>query len=291
MVRLRLTRMGRKKRPYYRIIAVDKRNRRDGACIERLGYYHPLNDPFTVSIDGEKALKWLRLGAIPSDTVRSLLRKEGIWYRFLLEKRKLPENQIEEMMSEWFAKHSKSSDTVKDVVQESLTSSDVSSVDTEPKPAGEEGTSKEAKPEEKPVAKVAEPPKTETKAESTPEPARADVISKEAKPEEKPVVKVADSPKTEIKTEPTPEPARADVISKEAKPEEKPVVKVADSPKTEIKTEPTPEPAGADVISKEAKPEDKPVVKVADSPKTEIKADSTPKAEKEIKPDNPPDKE
>ena len=81
------------------------------------------------------------------------------------------------------------------------------------------------------------------------------------------------------------------MISKEAKPEEKPVVKVAEPPKAETKAESTPEPAGADVISKEAKPEDKPVVKVADSPKTEIKADSTPKAEKEIKPDNPPDKE
>ncbi len=106
MVRLRLTRMGRKKRPYYRIIAVDSRRRRDGAFLERLGYYHPLEDPATVKIDAEKALKWLRVGAQPSDTVRSLLRREGVWLRFRLEKRKMPEAQIQEIMADWFTRNS-----------------------------------------------------------------------------------------------------------------------------------------------------------------------------------------
>ncbi len=105
MVRLRLTRMGRKKRPYYRIIAVDGRKKRDGAFLERLGYYHPLDNPAAISIDAEKTLKWLRVGAQPSETVRSLLRKEGIWYRFRLEKRGLPESQIQTMMVEWFEKN------------------------------------------------------------------------------------------------------------------------------------------------------------------------------------------
>lgn len=105
MVRLRLTRMGRKKRPYYRIIAVDGRKKRDGAFLERLGYYHPLDNPASIKIDAEKTLKWLRVGAQPSETVRSLLRKEGIWYRFRLEKRGLPESQIQTMMVEWFEKN------------------------------------------------------------------------------------------------------------------------------------------------------------------------------------------
>jgi len=99
--------MGRKKRPYYRIVAVDSRSKRDGAFIDRLGYYHPIEDPAGLMIDGEKALEWLRNGAIPSDTVLSLLKREGIWLRFRLEKRGLPASQIETMMAEWFAKHHK----------------------------------------------------------------------------------------------------------------------------------------------------------------------------------------
>ena len=103
-VRLRLMRMGRKKRPYYRIVAVDGRKKRDGAYLEWLGYYHPLEDPPSVKVDAERTLKWLRTGAKPSETVLSLLRRVGIWYRFRLEKRGLPETQIESMMMEWFEK-------------------------------------------------------------------------------------------------------------------------------------------------------------------------------------------
>lgn len=99
--------MGRKKRPYYRIVVVDSRKKRDGAFIDRLGYYHPIETPATLSLDGEKALQWLRNGAIPSDTVLSLLKKEGVWLRYRLERRGLPESQIATMMTEWFAKHSK----------------------------------------------------------------------------------------------------------------------------------------------------------------------------------------
>jgi small subunit ribosomal protein S16 len=99
--------MGRKKRPYYRIVAVDSRAKRDGACIERLGYYHPMDTPATVLIEGDKALKWLRDGAIPSQTVLSLFKREGLWLRHRLEKRGLPQAQIDTMMGEWFAIHKK----------------------------------------------------------------------------------------------------------------------------------------------------------------------------------------
>ncbi len=103
-VKLRLTRLGRKKRPYYRIIAVDSRKKRDGAYLEKIGYYHPLDDPPGIKVDADKALKWLRVGAQPSDTVRSLLRREGVWLRFRMEKRGLTDDQINEAMTEWFAK-------------------------------------------------------------------------------------------------------------------------------------------------------------------------------------------
>jgi len=78
MVKIRLRRMGRRNRPFYRVVAADSRSPRDGKFIEIIGHYNPLTDPATISIDEGKALKWLRYGAQPTDTVRSLLGKLGI---------------------------------------------------------------------------------------------------------------------------------------------------------------------------------------------------------------------
>ena len=78
MVKIRLRRMGRRNKPFYRVVVTDSRSPRDGKFIEIIGHYNPLTDPASVSIDEEKALKWLRYGAQPSDTVRSLLSKLGI---------------------------------------------------------------------------------------------------------------------------------------------------------------------------------------------------------------------
>ena len=85
-VSLRLTRMGSKKRPFYRIIAIDSRSRRDGRYIELLGTYNPLNGERKVN--AELALKWLKDGAIPSYTVRDLLSKEGVMKEFHDSKQK-----------------------------------------------------------------------------------------------------------------------------------------------------------------------------------------------------------
>jgi len=81
-VKLRLKRMGAKKKPYYRIVAADSRSSRDGKFIELLGTYNPLTNPAEVKINEEKVLKWLANGAKPSDTVRDLLSKEGIMTKF-----------------------------------------------------------------------------------------------------------------------------------------------------------------------------------------------------------------
>ena len=82
MVRLRSQRFGSKKRPFYRIVATDSRYPRDGRFIEIVGTYNPLTNPATVKFDEEKALKWLEFGAKPTDTVKSLLSKEGIIAKF-----------------------------------------------------------------------------------------------------------------------------------------------------------------------------------------------------------------
>lgn len=70
--------MGAKKSPFYRVVVADSRAPRDGRFIEEIGYYNPLTDPAQVKIDPEKAKKWLSTGAQPSETVRSLFRREGI---------------------------------------------------------------------------------------------------------------------------------------------------------------------------------------------------------------------
>ncbi|PTX61264.1 SSU ribosomal protein S16P [Melghirimyces profundicolus] len=77
-VKIRLKRMGAKKSPFYRLVVADSRAPRDGRFIEEIGYYNPLAQPAQVKIDEEKAVKWLNTGAQPSDTVKNLLRKEGI---------------------------------------------------------------------------------------------------------------------------------------------------------------------------------------------------------------------
>ncbi len=82
MVKLRLKRMGAKKVPFYRIVAADARARRDGRDIETIGTYDPTKQPAIVNIDEEKALEWLNKGAIPTDTVRTLLSKNGTMKKY-----------------------------------------------------------------------------------------------------------------------------------------------------------------------------------------------------------------
>ena len=85
-VKLRLKRMGSKKKPVYRIVAIDSHTKRDGEYIELIGTYNPLTEPKTVKLDSEVAMKWLNNGAIPSDTVRNLLSEAGIMKKFHEEK-------------------------------------------------------------------------------------------------------------------------------------------------------------------------------------------------------------
>lgn len=86
-VRIRLTRAGRKKIPCYRIVVMDGRKRRDGAYLDQLGVYYPSQQPAVLELSAQKAIDWLRKGAQPSDTVRSLLSREGVMIQFDLLKR------------------------------------------------------------------------------------------------------------------------------------------------------------------------------------------------------------
>lgn len=77
-VKIRLKRMGAKKAPFYRVVVADSRYPRDGRFIEEIGTYNPLTDPATINIDVEKAQKWIKTGAQPTDIVKTLLKKSGM---------------------------------------------------------------------------------------------------------------------------------------------------------------------------------------------------------------------
>ncbi|MBQ4370019.1 MAG: 30S ribosomal protein S16 [Oscillospiraceae bacterium] len=78
MVKIRLRRMGAKKAPFYRIVVADSRFPRDGRFIEEIGTYNPLTDPSEIKVDAERALAWIKTGAQPTDTVKTLLKRAGV---------------------------------------------------------------------------------------------------------------------------------------------------------------------------------------------------------------------
>jgi len=100
-VKLRLRRLGRKKRPFYRIIATDSRAPRDGRFIEEIGHYNPLTHPETVSVQEDRALYWLGVGATPSKTVRNILSRKGIILKFDLKKQGVAEEKMTEELRKW----------------------------------------------------------------------------------------------------------------------------------------------------------------------------------------------
>ena len=81
-VKMRLNRMGAKKNPFYRIVVADSRSPRDGRFIEIIGNYDPKKEPAAITLDEAKAIDWMQKGAQPTDTVKSILRKQGVLQKF-----------------------------------------------------------------------------------------------------------------------------------------------------------------------------------------------------------------
>ena len=100
-VKLRLRRQGRKKSPHYAIVAADARAPRDGKFIEKIGYYNPVTEPARVYMDHELAIKWLRVGAQPTHTVRALLRHSGVTLKFALIKQGKSDEEMDRIFTRW----------------------------------------------------------------------------------------------------------------------------------------------------------------------------------------------
>jgi small subunit ribosomal protein S16 len=103
LIKLRLQRKGRKKRPFYHIVVADSRSPRDGRIIERLGRFDNVSERKELTYDEERIIHWLKIGAQPSDTVRSILKGEGILYKMHLMRWGKSDEEIEAALEEWRA--------------------------------------------------------------------------------------------------------------------------------------------------------------------------------------------
>ncbi len=101
MVKIRLQRIGKKKHPIYKIVAADARSPRDGRFIESLGNYDPNQNPIGLTVKENRVFYWLRNGAQPTDTIRSLLKSNGMWLRWSLLKRGDDEAKVQSIMERW----------------------------------------------------------------------------------------------------------------------------------------------------------------------------------------------
>ena len=197
-VRLRLQRRGAKKRPFYRIVAADSRTPRDGRFLEVVGTYDPTREPMQIRLNEDRVQHWLSVGARPSDTVASILRRV--------------KRQPELLTSAGARPQSKGFTPLAPLPKE------------EPKA--------EAKPEKPKAEAKADEPKAEAKAEEPKAEAKADEPKAEAKADEPKAEAKADEPKAEAKADEPKAEAKADEPKAEAKADE-----AADAPAEEAKAE------------------------------------------------------
>ena len=183
-VKIRLQRLGRKNRPFYRIVAIDSKKRRDGLEIERLGWYDPIvDDNLSIKIDEEKTKLWIDKGAIPSDTVKSLIKKSGLSYKWSLENSGLSNDKILVKMQEWKEAQYKKVELLKKKKEEKKLQKQRELEQSAREAAAEEATTEEAPEEEAPAA---EAPVEEAPAEeATTEEATTGEVPEEEKKEEK----------------------------------------------------------------------------------------------------------
>ena len=99
--KIRLKRIGRRNRPFYRMVAMDSRNRRDGAAIEELGWYNPIDPNHSYALKDERILHWLGEGAQPTDAAKKLLRRAGLSHRWHLMQQGLDASDLEKEMKKW----------------------------------------------------------------------------------------------------------------------------------------------------------------------------------------------
>lgn len=193
-VKIRLTRRGRKKLPYYHIVVADSRAPRDGRYIESIGTYSPITNPATIELDFDRALDWLQKGAQPTDTCRAILSYKGVLMKkHLLEgvkKGALTEEQAEEKFQSWLKEKESKIEAKREQIQKGIADEDKKRLEAETKireARAEELAKKNAEAaaeEAKANAEVTEEAKTEEEAPKAEEEKVEEKQVEEAKAEE-----------------------------------------------------------------------------------------------------------
>ena len=182
--KIRLKRIGRRNRPFYRIIIIDSRKRRDGSAIEQVGWYNPIesNKEKNYVLKEDRILDWLKLGAQVTDPVNKLMKRSGLAYRWHLMKQGLSEKEIDKAVEEWKKERDK-------VIQERIKANKVKKEKLKAEKAAAK-VADEAPAEETTVEEVAE----EAPAEETPaeEETPVEEVAEEAPAEEAPAEEVAE---------------------------------------------------------------------------------------------------
>ena len=163
--------MGRKKRPFYRIVAIDSKKRRDGLEIERLGWYNPLPNDVTCEIKEDRVMYWMKNGAITSDSVKGIFRRQGLSYKWYLMDQGFKGLELDKLLEEW---ESREKSRIERSKSKKIRKKELSAT------SSEETSAEEAPAEEAPVEAAAE----ETSAEEAPE-EEAPVETTDDKKEEK----------------------------------------------------------------------------------------------------------
>jgi ribosomal protein S16 len=258
LIKLRLQRKGRKKRPFYHIVVADSRSPRDGRIIERLGRFDNVSEKKELTYDEERVIHWLKIGAQPSDTVRSILKKEGILYKMHLIRWGKSEEEIEAALEEWrAAKEAKYGDDT--VSRKKKQAELLKAEEKEYKKQLEEKAAAAAKELEKKKLEE-EAAKAEQEAKEAEEKAEKEAAAK-AKEAEEPVKEEASEEKAEEKAPEEEEKAAAP--------------KEDDSEEEEVKAE------EADAEEEEPAAETAPEEEKEEKPEAEVEA----KVEKEEKPE------
>mgnify|MGYP001170971665 FL=1 len=162
--KIRLKRIGRRNRPFYRLIVIDSRKKRDGAAIEQVGWYNPIADEKSYDIKGDRVLHWLGEGAIPSDAVKKIMRQEGLSLRWHLMQQGVDEKEIEKEMKKWeLNRENVLADREVKKAEKLLKKKEASQAEAAPEAPAEE------KAEEAPEAEAAPEAPAEEKAEEAPE--------------------------------------------------------------------------------------------------------------------------
>lgn len=187
-VKIRLTRRGRKKAPYYHIVVADSRAPRDGRYIESIGSYSPITNPATIELDFDRALDWLQKGAQPTDTCRAILSYKGVLMKKHLlggvKKGALTEEQAEEKFQSWLNDKEQKIQAKVDMLKKDY--------DTEAKKRFEA---------EKKVSEARAEELAKRNAEAAADEAKANAEEKEEEKTDQPVGETEEAPKAEVKSE------------------------------------------------------------------------------------------